>query len=257
MMGSLSARGFLYSPSETLEAFQKRCRLLDEMKGNPTLFQNIFFSQNVVKYPMLKYEDLDVEIDWLFAILSKKGLPVWEAAATWILEVEGSAVPLLQLKNSSEEMLKHEAVHIVRASFKEPIYEEFLAYATSKHKWRKWLGPLFRSSRESLLFVLFSFFPLFSVFFPIAIHLFFLAPGIFLAFLLGRLCVHQWIFKKALVSIRKTFDVDNSLKIALRLSDKEIRLFALSNLKELVHYIDKQRCPRWNQILTSYKLSKY
>ena len=257
-MNDLNFRGLICGPSETLEEFYKRCEFFKEIKQQPQLLKNILQLPEIVEHKALKYEDLDLKIDWLFVNPSKKGFLIWEAAATWTIEVDEVAIPLLQVKTTSkaiqEDILKHEAVHIARIAFKEPIYEEFLAYATSKTRWRKFLGPLFRFPKESLIFVILSFCPLLNLFFPISMYLLLSPLLIFSIILLGRLFFHYRVFIKALSNIASIFDVKSPLALALRLTDKEIHLFAFSRLEELYQYMNKRTCPRWKQILSSYQL---
>lgn len=255
-MNDLNARGLICGPDERPEDFQKRCEFFSNLKEKYALIKDVSSFQQIKQYPTLQYEDLDLVIDWLLVNFSRKGLPLWEAAATWTLEIDKISVPILQIKGISktmiEDILKHEVIHASRVTFKEPIYEEFLAYATSKSKWRSFFGPLFRSSKESMLFVLVSFLPLLNVFFSISILILFSPMIIFSLGLLGRLFFYYWKFKKALLVIGKVFDIRSPLKVALRLTDKEIHLFASSNLEIIQSYIDEQTSIRWKQILSSY-----
>lgn len=138
---------------------------------------------------MLK--DFDIEISY-----SNKGLLPWEGGCLW--EIEGEK-PLLQLRKifesqdkflgiySKEEIINHELVHAKRIAIKGAIFEEVLAYQTSKSPFRRFFGPIFRSSKESAFFLLSSLTLI-------------LSPWIFLsivAFFLVRLLRVQRIFAKA------------------------------------------------------------
>ncbi|MEI8301541.1 MAG: hypothetical protein WCG10_08055, partial [Chlamydiota bacterium] len=209
-------------------------------------FKNLKFI-NITIHPTLIYEDLDLEIDWLLTTDFSKGLPFWEPAATWMIEKDNVTIPLLQVKKRYKkmrpELLKHETVHIARSAFKEPIYEEFLAYATSKSKWRRFFGPIFRSTKESLFFVVLALLP--------SLTLWLLIPlGSYSLWLLVRLMIHQKIFKTSLDNLSKIFRIASPLKIAIRLTDKEIKLFARK--ANIQSYIDNQNCLRWRQIKASY-----
>lgn len=257
-MNYLNSKGLICGPNETLEEFHNRCEFFKKIKKEPQLLKNILRVPDVIEQSMLEYDDLDLVIDWVFMNPSRKGLAIWEAAATWTIELDQVSIPLLQTKSRSkilqEDILKHEAVHIARVSFKEPIYEEFLAYATSKSAWRRLFGPLFHSSKESLLFVILSFCPFLSILFPISIHILFFPFFVFSLILLLKLFYYYKVFTKALIKITTIFDVESALKVALRFSDKEIHLFAFSSSEELYRYINEQICTRWKQILSSYPL---
>lgn len=257
-MSVLNTKGFICGPTETVESFTKRCEFFKESTKTKQLLKNKMGISQITEHGVLQYDDLDLAMDWVLLNPSKKGLPIWEAAATWTIEIEDMAIPFLQIKSDTkvlkEDVLKHEAVHIARSSFKEPIYEEFLAYATSKSKWRRFLGPLFRTSKESWIFVLLSLCPLLNVFSSFSIELLLTPLIVFSLILMGRLVYYYRIFKKALSNIKKLFDEDFPLSVALRLSDKEIYLFAHSKSMEVYQYIENQNCFRWKQILLSYRL---
>lgn len=239
-------KGFLVAPHETQELFQNRCNFLGKSTELIKTCERLKF-RNVEKHPPLVYEDLDLEVDWVLIGQSSKGLPFWEAAATWMIKEDDITLPLLQFKKRSKnvdsEIVKHELIHIARSSFEEPIYEEFLAYATSKSKWRRLFGPVFRSSKESLVFVVLALLPSFTPWLLIPI------TG-YSIWLLVRLMIHQRIFQKALVNLSAFFHTRSPLKIAIRLTDEEIKLF--SEAFNIQAYISNQNCLRWEQIKDAY-----
>lgn len=256
----MNARGILVAPGESLEQFERRAALLEEIRQNPALLISVQGTDQQNMPTKLTYSDLDLDIDWLMLSVSKTKLSLWEPAATWIVELEGISIPVLQIKSNKhplqEEILKHEAVHAARSAFNQPIYEEFLAYATSKSKWRKVLGPLFRSSKETIVFVVLSLLPLIGVVWLFLENLLYAPILMFLGYLIGRLCINYRVFKKTLFNIQNVFEGESALKIALRLSDREIQLFSSLNKADIRDYINKQKCLRWDQITSSYKLKK-
>ncbi|MCI5051715.1 MAG: hypothetical protein MRY21_01095 [Simkaniaceae bacterium] len=87
-------------------------------------------------------------------IYSNAGLSPFEAAVTWI-----DHSPQIQLRKvfqnkanwlgySKSEILEHERLHLARAAFDEPLFEEILAYSLSPKKYRRLLGPFFRNRRN-------------------------------------------------------------------------------------------------------------
>lgn len=167
---------FLQGPNESDSAFAKRIQLTKVAAQNPQI---------------LGLQDVQVgkfHLPWLIYKVSNKKLAPWEAAATWVIEHEGVKIPFLQVRKrytNNNEVLNHELVHILRIAFDEPRFEEIIAFDQSKSRLRKWLGPLFRTPKESLLFLAITigasivgiFFPLaftipFAVFFAFSLRLF-------------------------------------------------------------------------------------
>jgi hypothetical protein len=166
------------------------------------------------------FNDLDLEaVEFSFS--NKKLLP-WEGGCLWQRENEK---PLLQLRKvfkkkerflwlySKKEIIEHELVHAKRLHFDEPIFEEVLAYQTSPSAFRKFFGPFFRNSKESLLFFLSSFTLIFM-------------PVIYLAifgFFILRLIRVQTIFLGTKKKLIKKFQCEKkTFEHMIQLKDKEI-----------------------------------
>lgn len=132
-------------------------------------------------------------------IYSNKGLLPWQGGCTFIEEgkIKIQLRKAYEHKNKiygiypKEEIITHELVHAKRMHLEEPCFEEILAYYTSKSSFRRYVGPLFRSSSESILFLL-SFFPL--IVNPLYTFAALLIPLYFIA----RLIKYQRIFLRAL-----------------------------------------------------------
>lgn len=258
VLQEMNSQGFLCGSLESWDGYCQRIETLKQLSNSSTL-QSILGEISRCAYPArITYKDLDLDINWLPICISKKKLFLWEPAATWICSIEGVSVPVIQLKSKKqkikEEILKHEIVHAVRSAFKEPIYEEFLAYATSGSKWRKILGPLFRFPKEALFFAFLSFLPLIGSLFPYIFIPSIMPLLLFIIYLLCRLSINYCVFKKALKRIESIFDVEIPLTVAIRLLDNEIKLFGSMDLKQIKDYVKKQKCLRWKQILLSYKV---
>lgn len=155
-------------------------------------------------------------------IFSNKGLWPWEGGCLW--EEKGKK-PVIQLRTilkkknnylgiySREEILIHEWVHAQRLGYKEPIFEEILAYQTSKFFWRRYFGPLFRNQKEALLLLGMSFLGY------VTLVPFFLT----LFFYLLRLWKYQKIFfvaKKKYISQWGSFE--KAFPHLVKLTDQEI-----------------------------------
>lgn len=193
---------FLQGPNESDSAFAKRIRLTKEVAQNPQ---------------KLGLQDVQVgkfHLPWLLYKVSNKKLPPWEAAATWIIEHEGVKIPLLQVRKryaENEEIWNHELVHIMRIAFDEPRFEEIIAFDQSKSRFRKWLGPFFRTPKESLVFLLVVIgSTIVGVFTPLA---FFLPVVVFSIF-----CIRLFRDLRIFSRCKKK----SSYESILRMSDKEI-----------------------------------
>lgn len=211
-------RGFLPGPKEIEEDFVQRMN-----KALPS-YAAEWQETNEVLQPLVGFT-----IDWV-PINTAKRLFFWESGATWISE-EGEAV--IELKSwgyKPVEVLSHEALHVLRCKFSEPRFEEHLAYATSSKKWRRTLGPLFRSSKESIVFLLSLFVGLYEPVWSLPVLLFFAA----------RLWLERRIFQRCLQKI--------SLKVAACLTDKEIALFSNMAKEEIHTYASLQEGLRWQLI---------
>lgn len=130
---------------------------------------------------------------------SNKGLLPWQGGATFIDEDK----IVIQLRKAyerkekiygiypKEEIIAHELVHAKRMHLDEPCFEEILAYRTSSSPFRRYFGPLFRSSFESVLFLL--------SFLPAVVNPLYIFPSLIIPFFFViRLVKYQRIFAKAL-----------------------------------------------------------
>jgi hypothetical protein len=222
-LSDLANRGIIAGPQENLERFSARVAKLK----NGDLIHNTTF---------------DFSIDWAPIIYSNKKLPFWQGGATWIEE----GVPEIQLRSrflekktvltySKEEVLQHESVHALRSAFEEPVYEEVLAYMTSPKKWRRYVGPLFRSYKEAalLLGIL--------IFIPLGSILVFALQGF-------RLFLDLKKYKNTVCTLEKI--TERPTFFSLFLTDKEIRYFAHLSEERIRQYAADKHCCRWNQLRT-------
>ncbi|MCH9612144.1 MAG: hypothetical protein S4CHLAM102_06280 [Chlamydiia bacterium] len=177
-------------------------------------------------------EFFDFQIDYPPVFESKKRLPLWTCAVTWVCQLEsGHRVPVIQKRPqgwlismlfSLDELFAHEGLHAFRSSMNESKYEEILAYQTSKWSFRRFFGPLFESFYESMFF---------SICLAVAYlvgRILSLKGGLFLGgvlcgFFFFRLVLRQLRFKRARRELAKKVDRDvNPLWVLCRLTDREI-----------------------------------
>ncbi len=252
----LNKRGIFFGPGESESSFFQRAEAEQNCRIEPpALIESIF----------------DSIPDWIETIEQSKGLFPWEGAATWIEEKPGGCRSCqIQFKNTrlsrlypKEEVLAHEMVHAMRLMFDESRFEEILAYRTSKNKFRRYFGPLFSSSKESkgffvgtvISWVIYSAEIVFDIqFFEESILL---LPLLLIGFGMMRLIRSQRVFASALLNLKKTTSSKlKPLSVLLRLTDKEIELFAKSSPQEICAFASdqKEKSLRWKQIYLAYFL---
>lgn len=192
--------GFIQAPQESDDAFAQRVALS---------LSKPYMSADGYLY------------GWIPIVYSNKGLSFLEAGATWVEYYEGIPYPIIQLKRGfknkekwlfykKDEVLKHELVHAYRIAFEEPKFEEFIAYATSKYKFRRLLGPIFQNQKETYFFLLSTTL----VMLIPALYSLFITLGL-TAFFGGRLIVRR---KKFLYLIKK---YHLGLPDLIKISDRE------------------------------------
>lgn len=227
-------RGLFCGPSEDFKSFYQRSS-----------------SQKISQ----KFPFYELKIDWAPIIYSDEKLNWWEGACTWT----DACQAVLQLRSSFEkkeklwgiypkkELLEHEMVHACRLKFEEPLFEEILAYRTSKSSFRKFFGPLFRSQWETRIFIFFSLGSLIPI---LQLALFPLLLG-FMSFSVLRLIRLQRVFTKVQKKLQM-FIKGSIFLFMLSLSDQEFFYFSRSSIKEIQSYIDEQQSARWLQLKAVY-----
>ncbi|MCL6756565.1 MAG: hypothetical protein M3A24_05415 [Candidatus Rhabdochlamydia oedothoracis] len=245
--------GFIPGPQEEVFLFLKRTELA---KCQKTFYQALDFVQSL----------FDVYPSWVRIELTDR-LYLWEAAATYIEENQGIFTPVVQIKKkgvpfwcAQEEILAHELVHATRIAFKENLFEEVLAYKTSRNWLRRYFGPIFFHPKEVVLFL----FLLVGIWCYQLSCLFFFddlpsltlwIPLILTGLLIIRVIIVQTIFSLCLKKIRRLLkQPDKALGFALRLSDKEIIAFAFKSLDKMRKYIGKiqEKNLRWHMLALIY-----
>jgi hypothetical protein len=254
----LNKEGIFPGPLETENNFLIRIKQLQtsiELPGKPLTQQDWEDAHRLLK------QRFDIKPTWVAAFYLNKKLRLWEAAATW--ECEGNTI--IQLRNrfkrgywgptTREEVLAHEAAHAARMAFKESRFEEILCYQTSRAQWRKAFGPLFRRPTEAIVCLvgalLGAFFGVFDLFiFALSLLLF---PFVFLLLRLRR---DQRVFRNCLKNIAPLLICEShSLAVALRLSDREIAMFAHASTGKIIGYVKLQTELRWEVLRASYFIS--
>lgn len=245
----LGQEGYLVGPNETEENFLQRvekaktiCASSDVKKPYLSWIKTQLF--NLYGFAPQK----------LPAFFSDKELKFFQGAVTSI----NDGVPTIYLKKrlkkgrylfiyELEEILAHEAVHFARSSFQEPKFEEIFAYLTSSSRLRKVLGPIIRTEREAIIFLLLLILTLVFELISSTLFLTFLAAtltyisvGFFRLFRLRR------IFSKASKKVSSVYK--KPLSILLMLKDEEIFLFSGMERAQILEHTKKDPSLRWRQI---------
>ncbi|NNM43702.1 MAG: hypothetical protein HKM07_05110, partial [Chlamydiae bacterium] len=201
---------------------------------------------------------------------SDKNLPFWQGGATWV-DSSGDALvqsSFIQIKKrfqkekylpfyKKQEILLHEMSHGIRMAFTEPRFEEVLAYRTSRSSFRRFFGPVFRTSKESYLVVisfLLSFLLQVGFLFyswPDLLYILSFLPFALIGFYLCRLCFTQRIFLKCLQKMENLLPKSKIFPFVFCLTDKEIDMFSKKSLEEIQDYIREEKSLRWRQIRLS------
>ncbi len=272
-------QGWIPGPQETEEAFIQRvtfCRTLrhsllqhlgkelpfsKEGQGGPDFLKEAW---------PLTQQLYGITPDWVPLFFGNDQLAPWHAGCAWIFQLkpETPVAALLQLRKNLQdagsylgiyqrkELLAHELAHIGRMAYEEPQFEEMLAYQSSS-SWRRWLGPIFQSNKETLFFIFVLLIPLMGcIALPlggISCFLLFLLPLAFLLFSLGRLFYRHQTLKRCQKQLEELYsNRDSARHLLYRLRDQEIREFASLSPMEIKEWMNRHvPCSfRW-QFLTS------
>jgi len=240
-------RGLIHAPDESDDAFLLRCSQAKKKESSP--------SSELAK------KLYDIDPDWVQVYYSDQRLRLWEGGCTWI---ESDQVTLQLRKTfekksrylgySRDEIMAHELVHVVRGSFEEPIFEEILAYQTSPSFLRRFLGPIFRSSKESTFFVISLLATFVATLFATFQTLVYLGALTIVAGGTFRLLKAQRTFSRTRKKIGQIVGKQKALAVMIRLTDREIIRFSKMEKEQIVSYAVKisRTQPRWQQIRLAY-----
>ncbi|RMD76708.1 MAG: hypothetical protein D6820_12295 [Lentisphaerae bacterium] len=173
---TLDAMGFIPGPTESEQDYRQRviqmCQTLDEFLGrvekerHVTYYGLEFYAD--ARIPESIYQKALQHLDTLWKI-HPEWVPGFFSSQKMGLLFAGCAVFSLQLKlafmflrktfttndrwliYSRDELMAHELTHIAHASLADSQFEEFLAYQTSPNGFRRLLGGILRTPRDTYL----------------------------------------------------------------------------------------------------------
>jgi hypothetical protein len=285
---ALNQQGLIPGPREQEAEFLQRVQFCQQLEQELTSqVANFPFSdqdrasKKIVEEAFHLTQSLyDITPSWVPLFFSNYQLTPWHGGCAWIFQLteQTPVAAFLQLRSRfrhsstylrlyrRQELLAHEFAHVGRMMYQEPQFEEVLAYQTSSSAWRRWLGPIIQSARESLLFILllsvilmahFAIIHLpYSVANPVSLFLtLFLLGCIVLAF--GRLIRRHWHFNRTLSRLTELYQNPQTARHVLyRLQDHEIKKFSRLSPQQIGSLMKKaqQESFRWSFILQNYPI---
>lgn len=251
-MPVLNKKGFFPGPEESLDSFLFRVQQIEKKyPPHENHCDDGFFDHfNTL------FQCVPAWMPWRF---DSPGLAFFQGACATVelqgkdeFHIDVQVHPRYQ-KNAKKrkEILSHEGVHIVRMAFADGLFEELLAYQSSRYIWRRWLGGVFLHPRNvyclfglillsvagQLLDVLFSPWNLDWG----GIRWFFaLLPLGYFSFLLLRGGVLFWTLRLAAYRVMQLAPKwkEAPLAVLLRMCDKDIFAFAWKRKKSLENKIE-------------------
>jgi hypothetical protein len=255
-----NAQGLIPGPNETEADFAERvvfCQHLEQhlvqKVGADLPFEvSDQTSQQLLREALPITEELyGIQPQWVPLFFSNYQLSPWHGGCAWIFQLDEQTptAAFLQLRASfrhspsylglyqRRELMAHELAHVGRMLYQEPQFEEILAYQSSPSKWRRWLGPIVQSSKESLFFILvlgviiltdlalLSSLPSASA--QMIAWWIKLIPLLLIVLALGRLFYRHQLFKRCLNNLKTLYSQPKIAQHLLyRLRDSEIKQFA-------------------------------
>lgn len=214
----------------------------------------------------------DIKPTWIPMFFSNYQLAPWHGGCAWIFQLSPDELTaaFLQLRKgrsmfyAQSEIVAHEVAHVGRMAFEEPLFEELLAYQTSPYFWRRWLGPIVQSAKESTFFFLVLFLLIaFDAYLLVTAQgeLLWLAtwlkllPAMAVVAAIIRLVRRHRSFNSTLAVLKATVgDLQRAQAIIYRLQDREIISFAKLDPAKIRQYAAQEKCLslRWRLIALAY-----
>jgi hypothetical protein len=277
-------QGFIPGPEESEEAFQERIVFCQNLAQHlvQTVGANFPFDMGDQQSREILEEVLPftqklygIQPQWVPLFFNNYQLSPWHGGCAWIFQLNDHTptAAFLQLRarfrNSltfwgiyqRRELIAHELAHVGRMLYQEPEFEEFFAYQSSSTSWRRWLGPIIQSSKESLFFIFLLVaiiiidFALLSL--PTMTALAWwvkLIPLALVIFALGRLIYRHRILQRCLQRLEAFYSPQQARHLLYRLRDNEIKQFSHSSPLAIQEFMDQAiyQSFRWRFLKTLY-----
>lgn len=283
-----NAVGLIPGPTESVEDFTKRGAYCLHLKDNigqmmaqelPFTAEEMHANEDILKAGCQKAKDLyDINPYWVPLFFSNYKLSFWQGGCAWIFQhTEHSPTSaFFQLRKqfqhaacylgiyNRDELITHELSHVGRMQFEEPKFEEILAYRSANSGFRRFFGPIIRSSSESMLFMISLLFLLFADIFSLTSHeedpyhfsflMQLLVLGL-ITFGLVRLLIRQRQFHQCLKNLKDILgDSHIADAVIYRLTDSEIISFGKISSQQIQKIVQEsvKKSPRWKIIYEAY-----
>lgn len=266
--------GLVPGPEETETAYLRRVAYNLHLKGIKELYPDQELT--LVRDDPLLMDEVrptlqglyDLDPDWIPMMYSSEGLSFFHGGCTCITEPVDATptVAWLQIRPGlkkkgrlwgwygMKEIVAHEAAHIGRMAFQESVFEELLAYRSSKAWWRRTLGPIVAGTREVFFFFLVILAAMiFSVFaiFPNA----WIVWVMVLLIAIARLSARLIVFHSTLEVLQKiTPSKEAANAVIYRLTDHEIFSFSDADPEDILRYAqhESNKSLRWRVLKAAY-----
>ena len=281
-------QGFIPAQEETEALFEERIAFclnleknLEEKGARFPFHEEAQASHDTLQEAFtITEEQYGIRPTWVPIFFSNSQLAPWHGGCAWIFQLD-EQTPLaafLQLRShfktyskywgiyQRKELVAHELAHVGRMTYQDPKFEEFFAYQSSSN-WRKWWGPLFQSSTETLCFIL-----LLGLILLIDIAILFsghesfiheawwlkILPCALIGFACVRLFYRHYILNTCLKKLKTLYPSFIAKHLLYRLKDEEIATFSHLSPKNIEEWIEKnsQASFRWNFLKHLYPFSK-
>ncbi len=246
--------GWILGPLETDEELESRKLEVDSKKD--------FIRDGSLKAHQLTQKIYNFQFLKAPIFYSNKQMLPWQGAAFWIYTEEGKSFPVIQMRTNynrwyfrsydEQEILAHELVHAARFAFKEPFFEEILAYKTSSSWFHRFFGPICIIPQEATYLIILVLGGCLG--FALSGWMYFLwIPFVFFLSLLVRLCVLQAIFFLATLNLEKAGCLGiSSLSFLFRLTDREIFTVAITPPSRLREKLLKKNSGRLKRLIERF-----
>ena len=279
-------QGFIPGEDESEEEFKERVlfglNLMEHLKESVAELPfeaDDLASKSLLQPALLQDTALfGIAPEWIPVFMNNHQLTPWQGGCAWIFQLneQTPTSAFLQLRSqfknrtdylgiyNRNELLAHELAHAGRMMYREPRFEEILAYQTSPSKLRRFLGPIFQSSKESLLFILFLGLLILNHIISITleqapIYLWSLGLELCLvglvAFAFIRLLYRHRQYDRCFQKLEDIYqDKEIARHLSYRLKDTEIQLFANSSPAAIRTYRQSDKTFRWKFLNYIYPL---
>ena len=278
-LAELDAKGIFCADNENAAEFAARVRLLNEKNReldqalatdgsaaieDVTIHQQDRIPENLFREPQELTEKLyRFQADWVAGFFVDPAYGLLFGGCAYYFYPDFFALFIIRrsfrdkarwLFYQRSELLAHELCHVARVSFRAHIYEEIFAYKTATTAFRRFFGGIFRSPKDSFLFIgascllltnqlcrafLFPQLPSWPMWGLLALTL---------SWLILRLLRDMKTLRKARKHLAFIFPQQNAIPVLFRCNDAEIRQLAvLDNPHNAQTWLDNRKSTslRW------------